>query len=234
MKKLSKEDISVVVLLSEIVTLTRFLLQQMWLSFHTYFHPRFSIFLSSSTVTMWLHSIIDCAENDSHLTIFFISCVAKGPDMEIQFQHMLAGSDPQFLRINSNVVFPLFLNITNVSCVLTRNQSRGVLNLESVITECICKHISTRSYAVVSWPPPWLPVLTKSPAGFPANAWVFHNDPVASKKALNWAAIMPYRVGKPNKNPSAAGKSLASRTGTSDFGGACIFPKTSSGKVSAT
>ena len=90
------------------------------------------------------------------------------------------------------------------------------------------------TYAVVSCPPPWDAVLKKIPAGLPASCWVPHSPPVASKNALNCAAIIPNLVGKPKRTPSASVRSLGLMIGTSLFGGAPIFPRTSSGRVSGT
>ena len=45
---------------------------------------------------------------------------------------------------------------------------------------------------VVSWPPPWLAVLTKNVAGLPTREPRFHRPPVASQNALNCAAAEPY------------------------------------------
>ncbi|AQK87029.1 hypothetical protein Zm00014a_013700 [Zea mays] len=59
------------------------------------------------------------------------------------------------------------------------------------------------THGVVSCPPPWLLVLKKRPAGLPARLCSRHSPPVASKKAFICAAIMPNRVGKPKRMPSA-------------------------------
>ncbi|MFS7940613.1 hypothetical protein Hanom_Chr05g00466501 [Helianthus anomalus] len=72
------------------------------------------------------------------------------------------------------------------------------------------------------------------PAGLPASCWVLQRPPVESKKALNWADIIPNLVGNPKTNPSASESSLAVITGMSLFSGALIFPSTSSFNVSAT
>ena len=45
---------------------------------------------------------------------------------------------------------------------------------------------------VVSWPPPWLAVLTKKVAGLQTREPCFQRPPVASQKALNCAAADPY------------------------------------------
>jgi hypothetical protein len=67
--------------------------------------------------------------------------------------------------------------------------------------------------AVVSWPPPWVPVERKRPASLPARAPDCQSPPVESKKAFICAAIMPNRVGKPNTMPSASASWLAVMTG---------------------
>lgn len=92
-----------------------------------------------------------------------------------------------------------------------------------------------KMYAEVSWPPPWVPVDTNNPAGFPAKAWVRHKPPVASMKVLNWAHIMPYRVGNPKRNPSASVNCAIGMIGCSAFfAGAPILCNTSGGRVSGT
>lgn len=90
------------------------------------------------------------------------------------------------------------------------------------------------AYAVVSWPPPWVPVLKNIPAGLPARLCSLHRPPVASKNAFICAAIMPNLVGNPKRIPSASASSCGVITGTSGLGGAPIFPSTSSGRVSGT
>lgn len=52
--------------------------------------------------------------------------------------------------------------------------------------------------AVVSWPPPSVPVEKKVPAGLPTNAPFFHSPPVESKTAFTWAPADPKRVGIPD------------------------------------
>lgn len=72
------------------------------------------------------------------------------------------------------------------------------------------------------------------PAGLPAKSWPRQSPPVESKNDFIWAAIMPNLVGKPKMMPSASASSLGVMIGTSLFGGAPIFPRTSSGSVSGT
>lgn len=91
----------------------------------------------------------------------------------------------------------------------------------------------SRVYAVFSWPPPWKPVLQKMPAGLPASFCDTHSSWVASKKARNWAAIMPNREGEPKIKPSASASCSGLITATSaSLGGAFIFSNTRSGSVS--
>ena len=74
----------------------------------------------------------------------------------------------------------------------------------------------------------------EDPAGLPASDWVLRSPPVVSKKTLNWAAIMPYRVGNPKTNPSASVSSSGVMIGDSLFGGVLILESASSGSVSGT
>ncbi|BAT10991.1 Os10g0436825 [Oryza sativa Japonica Group] len=92
------------------------------------------------------------------------------------------------------------------------------------------------AYAVVSWPPPCVPVLTKNPAGFPASFCFSQREPVESKNAFICAAMAPYLVGNPNSTPSASSRSAAAAmTGTAgSLAGACIFSSTPGGSVSGT
>nr|ACN26133.1 unknown [Zea mays] len=92
----------------------------------------------------------------------------------------------------------------------------------------------TAAHGVVSWPPPWEPVLKKRPAGLPARLCSRHSPPVASKKAFICAAIMPNRVGNPKRTPSASASSCGVMTGASVLGGAPILPSTSSDRISGT
>lgn len=99
---------------------------------------------------------------------------------------------------------------------------------------CNCNHVWNGTYGVVSWPPPWVPVLKKMPAGLPARLCSLQSPPVASKNAFICAAIIPNLVGNPKRIPSASASSCGVMTGTSGLGGAPIFPSTSSGRVSGT
>lgn len=91
------------------------------------------------------------------------------------------------------------------------------------------------THAVSSWPPPWKPVLQKIPAGLPARAWDAHSSCVASKNALNCAAITPNRDGNPKTNPSASGSCSGLISDTSfALGGAFTFFNIKSESVSGT
>ena len=58
------------------------------------------------------------------------------------------------------------------------------------------------SYTVVSCPPPWELVPVMIATGLPESCCVLHSSLVESRKALNWAAIIPNIVGKPKIKPS--------------------------------
>ncbi|BAS94767.1 Os05g0501325 [Oryza sativa Japonica Group] len=97
-----------------------------------------------------------------------------------------------------------------------------------------CASCVTAVSGVVSWPPPWVPVLKKTPAGLPARLCSRHRPPVASKNAFICAAIMPNLVGNPNRTPSASASSCGAITGASLLGGAPILPSTSSERLKLT
>ena len=91
---------------------------------------------------------------------------------------------------------------------------------------------------VVSWPPCWVPVETKTPPGLPTSAPLAQRPPVVSKKACNCAEALPKRVPVPKISPSASARSAALATGmwAKVFlaSSAPIFSRTDSGRVSAT
>lgn len=63
----------------------------------------------------------------------------------------------------------------------------------------------------------------------------FRQKEISVKKKFKlWYCWRADRVGKPKAKPSASGSLSAVMIGTSGFGGACIFSRTSSGSVSAT
>lgn len=91
------------------------------------------------------------------------------------------------------------------------------------------------THAVSSWPPPGKPVLQNIPAGLPASAWDAHSSWVASKNALNWAAITPKREGNPKIKPSASWSCSGLISATSfALVGAFIFWSITSESVSGT
>lgn len=63
--------------------------------------------------------------------------------------------------------------------------------IQTGLRKLISDHDVIMSYAVVSCPPPWQPVLKNIPAGLPSRNWSSssHSNPIESRKAWNWAAI---------------------------------------------
>ena len=115
-------------------------------------------------------------------------------------------------------------------CFLTTNTLTEIL-LSSLLWPC-------------SYPPPCVLVEKKTPIGLPTKEPFIHRPPVASQIVFTWAGIPPKRVGYPNRRPSHLVNASSTEMVFSppppiaivgilgSFSGACIFARTSFGKVS--
>ncbi|KAG8076205.1 hypothetical protein GUJ93_ZPchr0006g42020 [Zizania palustris] len=66
------------------------------------------------------------------------------------------------------------------------------------------------TYMVVSWPPPWVPVLTKKPGGLADEALVAAEWLGGVEEGLHLRRIL---AGKTKRKPSASGSPSRSTTG---------------------